>query len=221
MSAAADHPGGRRGRLAALRRHRGRVPDQRPEPRDRGGVHAVRDPVPAGGRRPVLRAARGEGRAGLRPAGPQPGGSRGAGADDQRAGAGDRRQDGRGAERVGRWRGVTLWAGRRGRRSNPNLAHAGPRAARRLRRARAGPDGDGRHRAAVSDLRGGARALAASRRRSRTGPKRARSAGRTSWSCGTTPPSSTSSRRPRASPASSRRWRSSPTRTSWRSGPSA
>ncbi len=47
----------------------------------------------------------------------------------------------------------------------------------------------------------------------------ARSAGPTSSSCATTPPSSTRSPRPRAWPASWRRWRSSATRTSWRTAP--
>jgi hypothetical protein len=56
-------PGRRRGRQPALRRHRRHVPDQRPEPRDRGVAHALRDPVPARRRHALLRAARGEGRA--------------------------------------------------------------------------------------------------------------------------------------------------------------
>ncbi len=48
------------------------LPHQRAEPGPRGVVHALRDPVPARGWDPLLRAARGEGRAGLRSAGAQP-----------------------------------------------------------------------------------------------------------------------------------------------------
>ena len=44
-------------------RHRGHVPHQRPEPRDRGGVPALRAALPAGRRHALLPAPRGQGRA--------------------------------------------------------------------------------------------------------------------------------------------------------------
>ena len=85
-------------------------------------------------------------------------------------------------------------------------------------RARAGAQRGGRVRTGV----GRARSVPASGPgcgpRSRTAPRRARSGGRTWSSCGTTPPSSTRSPRPRASPASWRKWPSSRTRTRSRSG---
>ena len=50
-----------RGRLA--RRHRGLLPDQRPEPRARGHARPLRRPVPGHRRHPLLRARRDQGRA--------------------------------------------------------------------------------------------------------------------------------------------------------------
>ena len=152
-------PGRRRGRVAALRRHRGRVPDQRPVPRARRVADALRHPVPARGRRPLLRASRGEGRPRLRPPGPQSGGPRRAAADHQRAGAGDRREDRRGAHRLGRVARHLALGGGAGRRRESEPRDPVSRAARRLRRAHAGPDGDGGDRAAVGDLRRRPRAL--------------------------------------------------------------
>ena len=70
----------------------------------------------------LLRAARGEGRARLRPAGAQPSRSGGAAADHQRAGAGHRREDGRGADAWAESRGVSLWEAVLAAGENPNLA---------------------------------------------------------------------------------------------------
>ena len=60
-------PARRRRRATPLpaARHRGHVPDERPVPGDRGVVPALRHPLPARRRDAVLRAARGQGRAGL------------------------------------------------------------------------------------------------------------------------------------------------------------
>ena len=60
-------PARRRGRRAAPppARHRGHVSNERPEPRDRGGVPALRPALPARRRHALLPAARGQGRARL------------------------------------------------------------------------------------------------------------------------------------------------------------
>ena len=111
------HPPGRRRRRAARPpRHRGDVPDERPEPGDRGGVPALRDPLPAHRRDALLPAARGEGRAGL-PADPAQRQRLGrVRAGGQRPGPGDRREDDRGDPPGGRRAGLVLGRARGGRR---------------------------------------------------------------------------------------------------------
>ena len=90
------HPAGRRGGEAAPEGDRRPLPDERPVPGDRGGVPALRAPLPAHRRHPLLPAPRGQGRARL-PAGPaQRHRHRQLRADRQPAGARDRRQDPRG-----------------------------------------------------------------------------------------------------------------------------
>ena len=87
------HPAGRRGGEAAPEGDRRPLPDERPVPGDRGGVPALRAPLPAHRRHPLLPAPRGEGRARL-PAGPaQRHRHRQLRADHQPPGARDRRQD--------------------------------------------------------------------------------------------------------------------------------
>ena len=112
-------------------RHRGDVPDERPVPGDRGIVPALRPPLPARRRDPVLLPARGQGRPGL-PADPALGyRQRQLRADHQRPGARDRRQDDRDAARRSRARGRDDVGRDRGRRSRAS--------SRRWRRARATP----------------------------------------------------------------------------------
>ena len=107
-----DPAGGRRRVRDPLPRprHRGDVPDERAVPRDRGIVPALRDPLPARRRDPVLRPARGQGRAGL-PADPAlRHRQRELRADHQRARAEHRREDDR--SRSVRWRvarAATYW----------------------------------------------------------------------------------------------------------------
>ncbi len=62
---AADPQGRRRGGPFEPPRCGRDVPHQRPEPGDRGGLPALRDPLPADRRDPLLPAPRGEGRPGL------------------------------------------------------------------------------------------------------------------------------------------------------------
>ena len=94
-----------RRRRHQLARDRRALPHQRPEPRDRGGVHAPRRAVQGRRRHPLLRPPRGQGRDGLPAGGRQPGrrGQRQAGA--QRAQARRRRRQHRQARRVRRGRG--------------------------------------------------------------------------------------------------------------------
>ena len=68
----ADRRAPRRRRLP-LGRHRRLLPHQRPEPRRGGGAHALRHAVQGRRRHPLLRPARGEGRARLPEGGRQPG----------------------------------------------------------------------------------------------------------------------------------------------------
>ena len=89
----------RRGHAVPGTRHRGDVPDERPVPRDRGIVPALRDPLPARRRHAVLRPARGQGRPRV-PADPAlRHRQRELRADHQRPGARHRRQDHRGPAR--------------------------------------------------------------------------------------------------------------------------
>ena len=117
----------------------GAVPDERAEPADRRGPAAAPAPVPGGGRRRLLRAARGEGRARLPAARGEPAGRRRLPPHRQRAAARDRREDARrdrprrpGArrERVGRRGGP----GRRGRAARAGAPGARASSARRSRR---------------------------------------------------------------------------------------
>src|SRR5438132_834132 len=129
-----------------------------PDARAGRGVHALRDPVPAGGRDALLRAARGQGRARLCAAGAQPGRPGGAGADRQRAGSRDRREDARGAARLGGVARHHLVGSGRG--SGPEREPGDPftRLAGWLRGVHAPADGDGAHRTAERAVRRGARA---------------------------------------------------------------
>ena len=184
------HPAGRRrrrrGRSALpAARHRRDVPDERPVPLDRGGVPALRDPLPARRRRPVLQPARGQGRAGVPPG---PAVRHGLGqlrADHQRPGPGDRRQDDRGppprpAHRrphdVGGDR-----AGGPGRGREPPAADAGR--AGRVRRARSPGSGRGSGCCRCPSCSTRSSRRRATGRCSRTAPRTARSAGRTCSSC--------------------------------------
>ena len=78
----------RRGRPA--RRRRGVLPDQRPVPGAGGGVRPGRPALQGGRRHPVLRAPRGQGRAGLPAGAGQPARHGEPAPDPQRAQAGDR-----------------------------------------------------------------------------------------------------------------------------------
>ena len=142
----ADPPGGRR-RPPALAGHRRHVSDERPVASHRGGVPALRHPVPAGRWHALLPAARGQGRPFL-PADPSL--RYGYGqlrADHQRSGPGDRRQDHRGVARSCRPRRNHVLGGDPGRRrSIPRPRDApfpDPQRARRVcgaGRAAADPD---------------------------------------------------------------------------------
>jgi DNA helicase-2/ATP-dependent DNA helicase PcrA len=79
------------GRGRPVRRRRGLLPDQRPVPDVRGGVHPARPAVQGGRRRPLLRAARGPGRDRVPAHHRQPDRRRLAAPHPQRAQAGDRR----------------------------------------------------------------------------------------------------------------------------------
>ena len=223
--------GARRGSMAALLTSRAddedgslrygdiavTLPDQRPEPRDRGSVHALRHPVPARRRHALLRTARGQGRAGLPAPGPELGRPGRARADHQRAGARDRREDGRGAERVGRVQGREPLGGGRGPRTRirTSLRARAPSSACSPSSC-AGPDGDRRQRAAVGAVRRRGRAI---RPPGRDPGRHGRGGGALDEPAGAaraTPPSSTRSPRRRASPACWRRLRWSATRTSSR-----
>ena len=126
----------------------------------RGVVHALRDPVPAGRRHALLRAPRGQGRArptsawrATRPTAWRWDGS----STSRRAGSARRRSR---SSAPGPSRAASA-CGRRSRRpgENPNLA---PRSRAQLgvfAELMRGLDGHGCHRAAVGDLRRGARAL--------------------------------------------------------------
>ncbi len=89
-----DRPAQRRRRLAAGRRG-GVLPHQRPVPGVRGGVHPGRPALQGGRRRAVLRAARGQGRAGL-PADPGQPRRRGVPAPDPQRAQARHRRPGRG-----------------------------------------------------------------------------------------------------------------------------
>ncbi len=120
------HPAGRRRRGAAQpARHRGDVPDERPEPGDRGGVPALRDPLPAHRRDPLLPAARGEGRARL-PADPaqrQRRGRASSGSSTCRPGGSARRRSrrsaGRSAAQGSYWAALEAAGAGTGRRASP------------------------------------------------------------------------------------------------------
>ena len=154
-------------------------------PGHRGEVPRLRDPLPDRRRHAVLPAARGQGRAGL-PAGPPlRHGPRLVRADHQRAGPGHRRQERRGAAPV------------RGRARRQHVG--GDRGRGRRARSRAWRRGSGTpSRTSPRSCAGSGRASAccrcpscstrSSRRRatgrcSPTGPRRARTAGRTCSSC--------------------------------------
>ena len=81
--------------------HRGHVPHERPVPRHRGGVPALRPALPAGRRHALLPAARGQGRPGVPARAALGRGRGGLRADHQRARAGHRRADHRGAAGAG------------------------------------------------------------------------------------------------------------------------
>ena len=95
-----DRPAHRRGRRAA-RRRRGVLPHQRPVPGVRGGVHPRRHALQGRRRGAVLRAARGQGRAGL-PADPGQPRRRGLAAPDPQRAQARHRRPGRGLRRGAR-----------------------------------------------------------------------------------------------------------------------
>ena len=217
-------PGRRRAtRARSGPRHRGDVPDERPVPGDRGVVPALRDPLPARRRDPVLQPARGQGRARV-PARPsQRHRQRQLRADHQHPGAGDRREDDRGpAGGVGCSGGDLDLGGDRAGRPRRGRGPRRREPGRRSPTSRRSSGGCGRG-SACSTLpelldetleASGYRAMLADGSRGRRGPlgEPPRAA------FGRRPATTTSSRRTRSTGCSRRR-RSSPTRTRTRATP--
>ncbi len=221
-SRVAPHPARRRrGGPARPAGRRGDVPDERPEPGDRGGVPALRDPLPAHRRDALLPAARGQGRAGL-PADPPERHAtrwRSSGSSTCPArGIGEKTIEA--IRRAVAARGLVLGRAR-GRRGRPGRSGSppGPGA-----RSPTSPRSSGRC------ARGSASCPCpscstpcssgrATGRCSPTAPRRARTAGTTCSSCARSPPATTTSSRRTPSTGCSRRPPSSPTRTRTRARP--
>ena len=191
-----DPAGRRRRRRHALPgpRHRGHVPDERPVPRDRGIVPALRHPLPARRRHAVLRPARGQGRARL-PADPAlRHGQRQLRADHQRPGA--RRSATRPSRSCARPRpredGIDLGRDRGGRaRRARRRSRRGPGARSPTSRRSSGGCGRGSASWPCPSCSTRPSRRPATGRCSPTARRTARSAGRTCSSCARSRPATT------------------------------